>query len=203
MIFRLTLRRSAWIRWLPPIESMSPSPPITHTSRSGRAERDAGGDRGRPAVDRVQAVGVHVVREARRAADARHEHQVLRASRRARRSCELHRGEDRVVTAARAPADLLVRLEVLPAELDRGAAAVSDPLPSLPFASSLSGIDHLHDRVLDLGGAERQALHLGEATARRPGTPPAPASTAGRGSSRGPAPSGTARAPRRGSPGTG
>ena len=33
--------------------------------------RHAGGDRGRPAVDRVHAVGVHVVREPRRAADAR------------------------------------------------------------------------------------------------------------------------------------
>ena len=31
------LRRSAWIRWLPPIDNMSPSPPITHTCRSGRA----------------------------------------------------------------------------------------------------------------------------------------------------------------------
>ena len=35
-IFRLTLRRSAWIRWLPPIDSASPSPVTTHTDRSGR-----------------------------------------------------------------------------------------------------------------------------------------------------------------------
>ena len=31
-----TLRRSAWIRWLPPIESASPSPVTTQTDRSGR-----------------------------------------------------------------------------------------------------------------------------------------------------------------------
>ena len=31
------LRRSAWMRWLPPIDSASPSPVMTHTSRSGRA----------------------------------------------------------------------------------------------------------------------------------------------------------------------
>src|ERR671939_171865 len=35
-IFTLTLRRSAWIRWLPPIDSASPSPVTTHTERSGR-----------------------------------------------------------------------------------------------------------------------------------------------------------------------
>ena len=30
------LRRNAWIRWFPPIESASPSPATTHTDRSGR-----------------------------------------------------------------------------------------------------------------------------------------------------------------------
>ena len=32
-----TLRRSAWIRWLPPIESPSPSPVTTQTESSGFA----------------------------------------------------------------------------------------------------------------------------------------------------------------------
>ena len=32
-----TLRRRAWMRWLPPIDSASPSPETTNTSRSGRA----------------------------------------------------------------------------------------------------------------------------------------------------------------------
>ncbi len=31
-----TLRRRVWIRWLPPIDSASPSPVTTHTLRSGR-----------------------------------------------------------------------------------------------------------------------------------------------------------------------
>jgi hypothetical protein len=31
-----TFRRSAWIRWLPPIDRASPSPVTTHTDRSGR-----------------------------------------------------------------------------------------------------------------------------------------------------------------------
>jgi hypothetical protein len=33
----LTFRRSAWIRWLPPIERPSPSPVTTQTLRSGFA----------------------------------------------------------------------------------------------------------------------------------------------------------------------
>ena len=32
-----TLRRRAWIRWLPPMESASPSPVTTQTDRSPRA----------------------------------------------------------------------------------------------------------------------------------------------------------------------
>ena len=35
-IVMLTLRRIAWIRWLPPIDSASPSPVTTQTERSGR-----------------------------------------------------------------------------------------------------------------------------------------------------------------------
>ena len=50
----------------------------------GTGERHAGGDRRRAAVDAVQAVRVHVVREPGGAPDAGDEHEVLRASRRAR-----------------------------------------------------------------------------------------------------------------------
>ena len=32
-----TLRRNAWIKWLPPIDSASPSPVTTQTDRSSRA----------------------------------------------------------------------------------------------------------------------------------------------------------------------
>ena len=35
-----TFRRSAWIRWLPPMERPSPSPVTSHTWRSGRAIRN-------------------------------------------------------------------------------------------------------------------------------------------------------------------
>jgi hypothetical protein len=35
-IVTFTFRRSAWIRWLPPIESASPSPVTTQTDKSGR-----------------------------------------------------------------------------------------------------------------------------------------------------------------------
>ncbi len=36
MMVMFTLRRRAWIRWLPPMLSASPSPVTTHTARSGR-----------------------------------------------------------------------------------------------------------------------------------------------------------------------
>src|SRR6058998_3294846 len=70
-----------------------------------------GGDSRRAAVDRMEPVGVHVVREAARAADPRDEDDVLL------RDAEvghrlLHRGEDRVVSAPGAPPDVLIGLEV-------------------------------------------------------------------------------------------
>ena len=68
---------------------------------------DAGRDRRRAAVDRVHAVGVEVVGEPRRAADAGDEHDVLAAQ--AELGQEALDGlEDGVVAAAGAPADLLV-----------------------------------------------------------------------------------------------
>ena len=70
-----------------------------------------GGDRRRPAVDRVEAVGRHVVGEARRAADAGDEHRLLRPRADVGQRL-LDRLEDGVVAAAGAPADLLVRGKV-------------------------------------------------------------------------------------------
>jgi hypothetical protein len=91
--------------------------------------RQAGRDRRRAAVDRVHPVGVHVVREARGAADAGDEDDVL--ARDAELGHEaLHRGEDRVVAAARAPAHLLVGLEVLGLELLRGPRPVRSRIAS-------------------------------------------------------------------------
>ena len=75
-------------------------------------------DRGRAAVDAMNAVGVEVVREAARTADPGDEHQVLG------RNAEfgqhlLHLREDREIAAARTPADLLVGGEVARRELSR------------------------------------------------------------------------------------
>ena len=74
-------------------------------------------DRRRAAVDRVEAVGVHVVREPARAADAADEHGVLALDADLRERA-LHGREDRVVAAARAPPHVLVGLEVLLGQLD-------------------------------------------------------------------------------------
>ena len=78
---------------------------------------EAGRERRRPPVDRVEPVGVHVVRQPAGAADARDEHDVLPRHAEVRHHL-LGLGEDRVVAAARAPAHLLVGHEVLPGQLD-------------------------------------------------------------------------------------
>jgi hypothetical protein len=82
----------------------------------GPRHRQPGRDRRRAAVDRVHSVGLHVVGEAGRAADARDEDDLLARNPELRHEA-LHRGEDRVVAAARAPADLLVGLELLRSQL--------------------------------------------------------------------------------------
>jgi len=73
--------------------------------------RQPGRDRRRPAVDRVHAVGVHVVREPAGAPDPGDEHDVLPAQAQLRQEA-LDGGQHGVVAAPRAPAHLLVRLEV-------------------------------------------------------------------------------------------
>src|SRR4029453_3881605 len=109
-----------------------------------------GGDRRGPAVDRVHPVGVHVVGEARGAADARDEHDPLPGDPQLGHE-PLHAREDRVVPAAGAPADLLVALEVLGGELHGGAVAVpvaqthlcapssTTPRMASPTSSALNG----------------------------------------------------------------
>ena len=102
----------------------------------GVGELGAGRDRRRPAVDRVEPVGRHVVGEARGAADAGDEHRVFRGELEIGHGA-LHRFDDRVVAAARTPADLLVRcvigrLELLDGGLDVHAnspGARGSPLP--------------------------------------------------------------------------
>jgi hypothetical protein len=73
---------------------------------------DAGRDRRRAPVDAVDAVGLHVIRKPTRAADAADEHDLLARNAEARHDA-LDLGQDRVVTATRAPADFLIRHEVL------------------------------------------------------------------------------------------
>ena len=73
--------------------------------------RQPGRQRGPAPVDAVHPVRVHVVREAARAADAGHEHDPLGRDPELREE-GLHGREHRVVAAARAPARLLVGLEV-------------------------------------------------------------------------------------------
>src|SRR4051812_43495242 len=115
-----TLRRSAWTRWLAPIDSASPSPLTIHTERSSRAAaRPVAMVGGGAPVDGVHPVGVHVVGEAPGAADAGDEDDLL--GRDAELGHEaLDGSEHRVVAAARAPARLLVGLEVGLGQRQRG-----------------------------------------------------------------------------------
>ena len=126
-----------------------------HPHRQVRPRRgEAGRDRRRPAVDRVHPVGVHVVREARRAADARDEDDVL--PRQPELGHErLHRGEDRVVAAARAPADLLVGLEVL----GRLRPAGLRHQVERPVARRCGGTVGRLVRVVSVVGHRRSSLH--------------------------------------------
>ena len=68
----------------------------------------------------------------------------------------LHRGQDRVVAAARAPADLLVGLEVLQGLLDVGLR--DQRRPFAVDGSSLT-VDHVLDHSGQLLGLERQPAH--------------------------------------------
>ena len=104
-------RAARWIKWLPPIDSASPSPVTTYGQIRARRGKP-GGDRWHAAVDRMDPVRVRVFWEARA--------QPIRRSktiRSLRRMCEvgheaLDRGQDGVVPATRAPAHFLVGLEV-------------------------------------------------------------------------------------------
>src|SRR5262249_40669749 len=69
-------------------------------------------DSRRPAVDGVKAIGVHVVREPARAADPGDEDDVLLGDAEVGHRL-LHGAQDGVVTASRAPPDVLVGLEIL------------------------------------------------------------------------------------------
>ena len=186
------MRRRAWMRWLPPIDSDVAVAGDDPHVEVGPGHGQPGGDGRRPAVDAVHPVGVHVVREAGGAADARHEHRVLAAHAEVGHQ-HLDGGEDRVVAAARAPAHLLVARPVLAGgDGDRSVGQSSRPPSASRMAASSSPAVNGH------------ALHLGDRAGRRPGTRPARSrDELARGSSRARAPAGSAAAPRRGCAGNG
>ena len=150
----------------------------------GVGEPQAGGERRGAAVDGVEAVGVHVVREAAGAADARDERHLL-AWHADRGERLLHLGEDRVVPATGAPADLLVGLEVVGFESRESGrcghvmsvigyevqCVIRSPARGFvrdarftPGGAAANGrsLQHLLDRRLDLGDQERLALDLAQ-----------------------------------------
>ena len=108
---------------------------------------EAGRDRRRAPVDRVHPVGLHVVREARRAADPGDEDDPLALEAELGHEA-LDDVEDRVVAAARAPANLLVRLEVLGGQLHEIAVAVAHASTSAVIASASSAARNGRPRTL-------------------------------------------------------
>ena len=73
---------------------------------------DASGDSRRTTVDGVKTVGVHVVREPARAADAGDKHGIVLFS--TNLGADLaNLIENRVIASSRTPTDILIRLEVL------------------------------------------------------------------------------------------
>src|SRR5258707_872493 len=84
----------------------------TSTERATKvASAPMGCDRGCAAMNRMEAERIHVVREAAGAADAGNHHKILALDAELGEH-RLHRGENGVVAAAWAPADLLVGLKV-------------------------------------------------------------------------------------------
>ena len=78
----------------------------------GIGELGACGDRGRSAVDRVEAIARHVIGKTARAADAGDENRLLPRDAEIRHRA-LHGFQDRIIAAAGAPADLLVARPIL------------------------------------------------------------------------------------------
>ena len=112
-IVRFTLRRQHVDQVIAPDRQRVAVPGHHPHVEVGPCHGEAGRDGGRPAVDRVHAVCVHVVREAGRTTYPRDEHGVLAPDAELGEQ-QLHRRQDAVVPAAWAPTDLLVTCPVLP-----------------------------------------------------------------------------------------
>ncbi len=89
----------------------------------GIGELHARRHRRRTAVDGVEAVGFHIIREARRAADAADEHGVFGPCANLGHGA-LHRLQNRIVTATGAPTHLLVGFPILGGGLGDGGHVV-------------------------------------------------------------------------------
>src|SRR5437879_1005823 len=118
------------------MESASPSPVTIQTDSSGRVALRPVAIAGGPAVNRVEAVGVDVVREPTRAADSGDEGESLS------RDAELGQDlldlrQDGVVAATRTPADVLVGDEVLLARLLVGCTGYTHGCSSVTLSSSV------------------------------------------------------------------
>src|SRR5207244_7496870 len=79
---------------------------------------DSGGDCRRAAMNTVKAVGVHVVRKARRAADAGNKNRLLARDAQVGHDL-LHVVENRVIAATGTPTHFLVRNEIFLRQLSR------------------------------------------------------------------------------------
>ena len=89
------------------------------------------------AVDGVEAIGFHIIWEARRTADAADEHGVFGRAADFRHGA-LHRLQNRIVTTARAPANFLVGFPILGRCRFHGGHIVH--YKALPIAASISAI---------------------------------------------------------------
>ena len=119
-------------------------------------EFDAGGDGRCAAVNAVEAVDVHVVREAAGTADTRNGDVVLFRMRELREHA-LDLGEDGIVAASRAPADVLVGLKILCRQFCGAATVVSGIVVSS---------ENFLNPALDLFSTQRQSLDHVEARGR-------------------------------------
>ena len=138
------------------MESASPSPVASQTSRSGTRGFKAGGYRRRAAVNGVEAEGVHVIRKAAGAADAADHHEIFAGDAQFRKD-GLNRGEDGVIAAARAPADFLVGLKIFFGQRDDGRKSGG------AHETFSAAAQHLFDFLFELGLFEGAALNFVEA----------------------------------------
>src|SRR5262249_19776910 len=83
------------------------------------ARFDSGSDRRSAAMNAMHSVGIHVIRETAGASDSGHKHKFFASNTQIGKNF-LRLRENRIISAARAPSDLLVRHEILSAGFGRG-----------------------------------------------------------------------------------